>query len=234
MGEGNMMDTKYENLAKTLTDQLDELVTSFGDLNINDLKTFYYDNLAVSLRKKVSTSSGFTGIPEYILFRYVLKYFKEKLRIKEGELKEKAVEGQKEGEENYTFEWQDKNGNKFKVSHDLALKRSMLTSSESDSLKLKPDIAIIKNDELIAVIEIKLCFVSNKVSEGEKKRIDDLTKLGKDVLIFYIYLLPDTIPQEYKDKPNEHIKFIQDDQEKIKNAIRLESALDLIRMRLEQ
>lgn len=214
------MDENYKASAENILNQLGEIAESFTAFDIKTIREFYYGHFFKSLRENIGSASGFTGIVEYILFKSILKYFEKELNLKLNKSQVK-VEGKKKGEENYHFMGEDKNGNKFILSHDLALNHSIQENSKTNPLKLKPDIAIIKNNELIAAIEIKLCHVSSSISKKENKRIKKLKKLRKNVLIFYIYILESKKAIKNLDKS---VKFIGD----IENSISLKDALDSI------
>lgn len=131
----------------------------------------FYTNLSCDLKKNACTSTGFTGVAEYLFFRTIVSMLKN---VKNEEFKPEKV----------TKETCMLKSSTLILTHDLNLK-----NINGILPKMRPDVAIFQNIEdapkLVAVFEVKLWITDGNILENLLKRLKQLYE-SHDVLLFLV------------------------------------------------
>ncbi len=138
----NICNNFLTDLDGFLRDNLDNLTCS----DINNIYSNFYEDL----KDYKGNANGFTGLSEFIIFRFILNMLGG------------SFDKKQETTYLYSFESKDK---KYRIGENLPV--------FIGSKKYVPDITIYKNDVPILVIEIKL-YLTN----GIKTLMDDINKLN--------------------------------------------------------
>ena len=140
---------------------LDEIIEDFiGKEQAERSLTDTYFEFWIKLKeKKVGTASGFTGLSEYLFFRYILKYIEDELNLE--------FHPHKETPDTFSFRSKE-----VAMTHDIDISKFI------DVKNQKADIAIFtiaNNDyKLIAAFQLKIYLSSPDVLPSDLLKLEDL------------------------------------------------------------
>jgi hypothetical protein len=138
-----------------------------------------YIEFWTKVKQKVGTSSQFTGVAEYLLFRYIMKYVEQNMNIKFNPHEETPD----------TFSFRSKN---MLMTHDIDISKFMPGPIQRPH---RPDIAVFavtgNGFRLLAVFELKIFISSPNLLVADLARLRRLGETG--ALLFEVILAKPTV-----------------------------------------
>ena len=190
----------YMDAIDNIFQSLDEIVArSLGDSNAESILTDAYFGFWQAIKRKVGTSSQFTGIAEYLFFRYIMRYIERELPTKL----------QPHQETPYTFSFRSRN---ILMTHDIDISKFRLEEVQKTDVsvhtgrltyrpppkKQRTDIAVFAQTShalrLLAAFELKIFISTRAALEGDLERLQSLSETG--VLLFEILLSEPTAAEK--------------------------------------
>lgn len=129
------------------------------------LITTYY-GLWAELKKRVCTSSGWTGVSEYLLFRYILRYIEDRA--------------------GYSFVSQVRTRNTYVFRcGNVVLTRDVQLAEDG-----RPDVALLVErdgrEHLIAAFEVKIYIASPKVLDQDIEKCEQRSRRADPILVLFL------------------------------------------------
>ena len=162
-----------------------------------------YWKLFEKLKDEMGTSAGFQQwLPEYLIFKSIKNYLEERLKVK------------------FKSEKLTENLRKFVVSKNnevLELRHNapIFPKEKGERMGIRPDIAIMLNGESLAIFEIKVCVVDDKVVRGICDSFNKILKRSQNSPLLYVALFSEkvamkegSIAKELKELRKTGTKFI--------------------------
>ena len=155
---------------------LDEIIEDFiGKEHAERGLTATYFEFGTTLKEQVGTASGFTGLSEYLFFRYILKYIEDELNLN--------FHPHKETPDTFSFRSKE-----VAMTHDIGISKFI------DVKNQKTDIAIftiVNNDyKLIAAFQLKIYISSPDVLQNDLLKLEDLGEKTSALLFEILFTEP--------------------------------------------
>ncbi|MCP3682889.1 MAG: hypothetical protein GY861_09385 [bacterium] len=207
------MGSRVENVFDCIDKQIREALDK-SNMECDKALWEIYNTFSLELKKIKGTSSGFSGLSEYIFFKALLLQLEAKgFKL---EPSDKAyIEGKQKEDRTYCFISEDKT---VIVTHDLSIYPKVQNQiflerkvPKNHGRSIKPDIAVFKKKngkyEPVAVFEIKIYCVN---ADSLEKDIEKMGKFVGEGLKFSILSIPPkkNYTSTVKEANKSQVKFI--------------------------
>ncbi len=162
-----MLEANISKIGKQFLEEIDHyLANNYRNLKCADISNMYFQFFQ-DLKEFKGNSNGFTGLSEYLIFRFLY-------HLLGGEFERKKIPDSHE-----LWEFISKHNNNLRIGQNVPV--------PLDGQRCNPDIVIYESGRLIAVIEIKIYFSGGvKQIARERERLEKLRKCYPEVQVLWI------------------------------------------------
>ncbi len=164
-----MPEANISNIGNQFLQGIDRyLADNYLNLKCADIPNMYFQ-FTRSLKKFKGNSNGFTGLSEYLIFRFLYHWLG-------GEFERKDIPGSQD-----LSEFISKHNNNLRIGQSVPV--------SLNGQRCNPDIVIYESGRLVAAVEIKIYFSGGvKQIARERERLEKLRKCYPEAQVLWIVL----------------------------------------------